>query len=210
CTNCHESEYLDFCVDCQYCFGCVGLRKKKFCFLNKQYGKEEYFKLIKEVKQKMITDSEYGRFFPYKMACVGYNLSLAGIMFPKTKQEVEKFGGLWEELEDSVSSDVPVYKEVDDIKEVDLEVINQGLICQETGRMFNITKDELAFLKQHSIPLPCYYPDVRTIQRTAQLLKFYKGQSKCYFCSKDITIHNSELLNYKKIACKDCYLKQVI
>src|SRR3989344_4578595 len=39
------SEYLDLCVECEYCFGCVGLKKKKYCILNKQYTKEEYEKL---------------------------------------------------------------------------------------------------------------------------------------------------------------------
>src|SRR3989338_7923745 len=36
------SEYLDLCVECEYCFGCVGLKKKKYCILNKQYTKDEY------------------------------------------------------------------------------------------------------------------------------------------------------------------------
>ena len=210
CTNCREAEYLDFCVDCQYCFGCVGLKKKKYCILNKQYNEEEYFELVEKIRRKMINDGEYGKFFPYKMAYTGYNLSLAGIVFPKTEEQVKKLGGLWEDLENPVSAGVPIYKEVDDIKDVDDDVVNKALICRETGRMFNITGDELAFLRRHSIPLPRYYPDIRTIKRARRLFKMYKDKSNCYFCSKDIDIHNSELFNYKKIVCGDCYLKEVV
>ena len=32
--------------DCKDCFGCVGLRHKQYCILNKQYSKEEYEKLV--------------------------------------------------------------------------------------------------------------------------------------------------------------------
>jgi len=39
------SEYLDLCIECEQCFGCVGLKKKKYCILNKQYTKEQYEKL---------------------------------------------------------------------------------------------------------------------------------------------------------------------
>ncbi|MDA2921934.1 hypothetical protein MYX07_01570, partial [Patescibacteria group bacterium AH-259-L07] len=119
--------------------------------------------------------------------------------------------GLWEELEKPALSDIPIYrKEVDDIGEVDDSVVNQALICQETGRLFNVTQNELAFLKKHSIPLPRYYPDIRTMKRATKLLRMYKGMGTCYFCSKDIAIHNRELLRYKKIACKECHLKQVV
>ncbi|MDA2922207.1 hypothetical protein MYX07_02990, partial [Patescibacteria group bacterium AH-259-L07] len=60
CTNCQDSEYLDFCVDCKNCFGCIGLRKKQYCILNKQYSRGEYFDMTKKIKQKMISDDEYG------------------------------------------------------------------------------------------------------------------------------------------------------
>lgn len=34
--------YTDLCFDCINLFGCVGLKRSKYCILNKQYGKEEY------------------------------------------------------------------------------------------------------------------------------------------------------------------------
>jgi predicted small metal-binding protein len=44
CVNCHGSSDL---------FGCVGLRKKQYCILNKQYTKEEYEELVPKIIEHM-------------------------------------------------------------------------------------------------------------------------------------------------------------
>lgn len=41
-TGCQNIEYRTRCFDCENCFGCIGLRRKRFCILNKQYSKEDY------------------------------------------------------------------------------------------------------------------------------------------------------------------------
>ena len=105
CTDCNDSEYLDFCTNCENCFGCVGLRNKKYCILNKQYEEKEYFKLRDKIASDMKLGGEYGQSFPMKMAYTGYNLSLAGTIFPAGKEEVERWGGYWEELAESQPAD---------------------------------------------------------------------------------------------------------
>lgn len=40
--NSRDSDFLFDCRGCSDCFGCVGLRNKRYCFFNKQYSKEEY------------------------------------------------------------------------------------------------------------------------------------------------------------------------
>lgn len=35
-----EIEYSINCRNCSYCFGCIGLNKKQFCILNKQYSEK--------------------------------------------------------------------------------------------------------------------------------------------------------------------------
>ena len=67
CYQCNDSArlfnclYMDFCEDCfdsgfcyncngsDHLFGCVLAQKKKYCFLNKSYPKEEWERLTKEV-----------------------------------------------------------------------------------------------------------------------------------------------------------------
>lgn len=42
CTDCSDSRFLYDCRRCRNCFLCTGLVGKTYCFLNKQYSKQEY------------------------------------------------------------------------------------------------------------------------------------------------------------------------
>ena len=48
CENCYNSSFCFNCYDSDHLFGCVGLRKKKYYFLNKPYPKEVWEKMIEE------------------------------------------------------------------------------------------------------------------------------------------------------------------
>jgi len=62
---------LEYCVECQSlsdCFGCVSLRNKKYCILNKQYSKAEYETLREKIKKHMDTmpyKDKMGRIYRY-------------------------------------------------------------------------------------------------------------------------------------------------
>lgn len=45
-SECRDSFFLSDCRDCSNCFGCVGLRNKKYYVWNKSCSKEEYEKII--------------------------------------------------------------------------------------------------------------------------------------------------------------------
>ena len=47
CDNCDSCKSCDSCDNCYYCDNLTG---KKYCILNIQFTKEEYFKKIKELK----------------------------------------------------------------------------------------------------------------------------------------------------------------
>lgn len=51
CFNCSGVSDCYFCRDligCKNCFGCIGLRQKEYCIYNKQVGREEFEKFIKD------------------------------------------------------------------------------------------------------------------------------------------------------------------
>ncbi len=50
CTNCFYGAWL---INCSDCFGCIGLKNKKFCILNNQLTKEQYEKAVKEIKNEL-------------------------------------------------------------------------------------------------------------------------------------------------------------
>jgi hypothetical protein len=72
---------------CSNCFGCISLRNKSYCILNKQYSKEEYEKLVPQIIEKMQADGERGEFFDPSLSSFGYNETVAQEYFPLTRDE---------------------------------------------------------------------------------------------------------------------------
>ncbi len=209
-SNCRHSAYLDFCEECEYCFGCVGLRKKKHCILNTQYTESEYRELVERIKSDMIARGEWGRFFPLKLAYSGYNLSLANVFFPETRESVARLGGLWEEPEvmefEAISGDsMP-----DRIDAVGDEITKKRIRCPKTNMSFNIAPQELAFYREHGIPPPRYHFDYRTLERFKPLtLVIQPQQGRCALCNREIEHFYAPELGYQKIACVECYQREV-
>lgn len=91
CTNCltdnSDLEYCSQCTGCQNCFGCAGLKKGKYCILNKQYTKDKYEKLKAEIIADMKSRGEYGEFFPMELCPFGYNETIAMEYFPVSRKE---------------------------------------------------------------------------------------------------------------------------
>ena len=210
-TLCRYSAYLDNCEETEYCFGCVGLRKKKYCILNKQYTEEEYKNLVAKIKSDMKERGEWGKFWPLSSAYSGYNLSLGQLHFPMTKEEVLKFGAKWEE------SSEPHYENIingddlpDTIDEVSDEITKQRILCPETKLSYNITKEELAFYREHKIPLPRRHFDRRTLESFKPFSLMVDLQHGiCCKCGKEIEHYYSPKLGFQKIACLECYQREI-
>jgi hypothetical protein len=200
------SEYLDICIECEYCFGCVGLRKKKYCILNKQYTKEEYEILKDKIISDMKKRREHGQFMPYSMSAGPFNFSTSFLYFPETKKEdILKLGGYWEDISESHLKGMPTSQLPDDIKDVPDTIITQALICPETGWRFNVAEDELIFYKANNIPLPRYHFDVRTKKQLKDLTVLQSYPYTCFYCRNKIEAYYLPEWNYQKIACEECY-----
>src|SRR3989338_4924476 len=204
------SEYLDLCKDVEYCFGCVGLKKKKYCILNKQYEKEEYEKLKVQIIADMEKRGEYGEFLPYSMGPGYYNLSNGMIYFPNIpREEVLKNGGYW--LTDDMSSqdgisslDLP-----DSVNNTDSSISTQALICPETHFRFNISLSEYEFHKRKNIALPRLHFDRRILKKMYKVSAIKSYPYKCFYCQKDIMAYYPPEWGYQKIACEECYKQNV-
>jgi hypothetical protein len=51
--------FSDFCYMSNYLFGCIGLRNKEYCILNKQYTKEEYEIQVAKIIEHMQQTGEW-------------------------------------------------------------------------------------------------------------------------------------------------------
>ena len=79
--------YSHLCADCEFCFGCIGLKHKKYCILNKQYSEDEYFQNVSMILDEMVARGEWGEFFPVKYSPYGYNRSGATLYEKLTKNQ---------------------------------------------------------------------------------------------------------------------------
>ena len=200
------SEYLELCIECEYCFGCVGLKKKKYCILNKQYTKEEYEKLKNQIIDKMKNDGEYGKFLPYSMSPGPFNFSTSSLYFPNTtKEDTLNLGGYWQDIDESNIEGMPTSELPDSINEVDENICTKALICPDTGWRFNISNNELEFYKQYKIPLPRKHFDVRTRELIKYSTVLDTDTYECYYCKKEIEAYYPKDWGYKNIACENCY-----
>ena len=209
-SNGRYSEYLDICEEVEYCFGCVGLRKKKYCILNRQYSKEEYEKLKERIVADMKKRGEYGKFFPYNMGLCGYNLTTAQIYFPKvTKDVIKKHDGYWSEEDMSQTDGIPTSQLPDSIKDTEEEISTKALICPETGYRFNISQAEYLFHERKNFALPRCHFDFRMLDKSRKLAVIRSYPNKCFYCHKEINAYYPPEWGYQKIACEECYKQNI-
>lgn len=80
---CHDVFYSESCNNSSNLFGCIGLNKKHYCIINKQYTKEEYEALVPKIIAHMKSTGEYGEFFPMELSPFEYEETIANDYYPK-------------------------------------------------------------------------------------------------------------------------------
>ena len=67
-TNCIDSYFLYNCRNCTNCLGCWNLRNKKYHIFNREYSKDDYFKMIEEYKLNSFSNlSEFSCLYKSKL-----------------------------------------------------------------------------------------------------------------------------------------------
>jgi hypothetical protein len=195
---------------CQNVFGCISMRRKKYCILNKQYTKEEYERLVPKIIEQMRKTGEWGDYLRPSLSYMGYNETLAQENFPLTETEARKQGWNWyvesqEKKESYKGPDIDVPAAIGDVPD---DICTKILRCEETDRPFKIIPQELKFYRQMGIPIPKRCPDQRHADRLALRTPRRLWNRTCGKCGKQIaTSYAPE--RPEIVYCEDCYLKQV-
>ncbi len=177
----HRVSYSTSCGSSSYLFGCVGMRNKEYCVLNKQYSKEKYEALIPKIIEHMdsmpYTDKKgrvykYGEFFPLELSPFAYNESVMQEHIPLTKSKAEELGYHWKEKENRAYKTTITAAELPDhIKDVPDSITTEVIGCLNEGNKewctgaFRIIGEELAFYRRMQVPLPRYCPNCRYFLR---------------------------------------------
>ena len=162
-SNIYYSHSLDA---CSYCLGCIGLKNKTFCILNKQYSKEERFEKANEIFEQMDKDWTLWQFFPGSMNPFYFNDTAACLIDDSfTKEEVTKEWYL--RRDEEIKVDVPAWAAMIETKDlnsyqwfndkwertINPEILRK-VIKDEKWNYYRIVPMELEFLQKHGLPLP--------------------------------------------------------
>lgn len=213
CFDSHNIYHSAFCWQgCDNLFGCIGFKHKQYCILNKQYSKEEYLELVPKIIEHMQSTGEWAEFFPPQVSAFGYNETVANEYFPLTREQALAQGFLWSDYEAPkpavkkvlTSAELPI-----DIKDVTDEILDFALTCELTGRLYRLTKPELAYYRAHTIPLPRRHPDQRHTDRMHLRPPRKLWSRNCSECQAEIiTPYSKE--RPERVLCESCYLKILI
>ncbi len=233
CSVCYDVNNLYYCEMChnsEYLFGCIGLRHKKYCILNKQYTKEEYEELVPKIIEHMKSTpypstssrsgpeplsgpkagssqgSEWGQFFPKELSFFAYNESAAPEFKQLTKSEALKQGWNWHE--DKRDCQDQTYEMPDHIKNVSDGIVNETLACNKCKKNYRIIFQELAFYRNHNLPAPRLCPNCRYSKRISFRNPYNLYSRNCDNCSVGIQTTYSPG-QPEKLYCESCYLKEV-
>jgi len=163
----HNAFYSELIFNCTHVFGCVSLRKKSYCILNKQYSVSQYQELKDKLISHMRRTGEWGEFFPITISPFPYNDSLAQDYFPLAKEQVEKRGWKWHDRDPREYEVTLRHHEVPEaIGEVPDTILKEIISCssqdseaeqQKHSRCstaFRIHSAELAFYRRLNLPVP--------------------------------------------------------
>jgi len=192
-----DIEYSNRVFNSSYLFGCVHLKNKKYCILNKQYTKEEYEKLIPKIKQHMMDMPfidkkgrvyKYGEYFPIEHSLWAYNETWANKYFPLTKEQaIEKGFNWYDEKERDYKITIKSENLPEHIGEVSDAILNEVISCehlnkdcnQQCTKVFRILPNELQFYRQIKVALPRLCPSCRYGERIKKKNPFKLWHRKC-------------------------------
>ncbi len=218
-SNCKNIEYSMYAISSTDIFGCVGIRKKQYCILNKQYSKEEYEKLrlriIQDMNERPYVDNKgriykYGEFFPYDLSLYDYNETTAMEYFPLSKDEVISRGFRWRDPTPSEHKITLTQENIpDSINDVSDSILQEVIECSVCKKAFRFVKAELELLRRFRFPVHRKCHDCRHKERFSRINPPRLWKRNCSKC--DVKIETSYSPDKPEIVyCGECYQKEVI
>jgi hypothetical protein len=194
--SCENTTYTYACQTSKDLFGCIGLRSKQYCILNKQYTKEEYEALVPKIIAHMSAmpyeDAKgrvyaYGEFFPTELSPFAYNETIAQEYYPKLKEEVLALGYRWRKPDEKKYSITKDAKDLPDhIKDVTDSILNDVIGCEhalhcneQCMEAFKIIPSELQFYRAQNLPLPRLCSNCRHYERLSRRTPFKLWDRTC-------------------------------
>ena len=203
----YEVYYSEYSINSKYLLGCDGIMNKDYCILNKSYSKEEYEELKAKIIEHMKSTQEWGEFFPISYSPFAYNETVAQEYFPLTKEEAIAKGYKWKEKDEKeyLPQTIQVPQKIKDVQD---DIMNSILACDECEKNYKIILQELKFYKNQGLPIPTKCPDCRHRDRLNLRNPRKLYDRECNKCTSDILTTYAPDRD-EKIMCEKCYLDEV-
>ena len=235
----YSSSNIEYCFNCygsSDLFGCIALRNKHYCILNKQYTKEEYEELLPKIKAHMMEmpyvdalgrEFRYGEFFPSDLSPFAYNETVSQDYFPLTKEKALEMGYRWRDKPKSEYKVTLQAKDIpDSLKDVPESITKEIIGCFHEGNCsdrcagaYRITPDEFSFYKRLNVPLPRLCFGCRHDERL-RLRNPMKLWRRACMCTQENHDHAGKCANQFEtsyaperleiVYCEGCYQKEVL
>ena len=211
-------EYCFYCIQSKDCFGCINLKRKQYCILNKQYTQEEYLKL----KERIISDMKknlwknqaghiytYGEFFPPELSPYGYNETMAYEYNSLSEKETKEQGFNWYNIK---KNDYSITIHSDSLSETAAEIpinIEKEVIqCNTCDKAYNIVQIEIELLQKMNQPTPRSCPNCRYERRFNRTNKPILYNRNCDKCRREIRTPYAPD-RPEIVYCEKCYQQEV-
>lgn len=207
----NQISYLTYCdscfTGCSHLFGCIGLKRKKFCILNKEYSESDYHLLKDRIIAHMKETREWGEFFHPKLSHMPYNLTSASGFYTLTKDEALRRGYQWYEADkrDYLPQTVTV---PDQITNVSDSIIKEILSCSSCKKNYRIVQQELLFYRTLLLPVPDCCWECRNKERISKRSVRKLWEQNCANCQ--IAIQAAyDPAKKETVFCDSCYLESL-
>lgn len=202
--NSNNVEYSDLVIDSHDMFGCVCIKRKEYCILNKQYSKDDFHRLRLKLIEHMKQSGEWGHFLPVDLSCFGYNETSAQEYYPLTKEQAIQSSFSWYDGSNTNNYQGPPLTLPDMIGQVTGDICREILTCQTCSKNYRIVAQELVFYRTHNIPIPrdCHNCRYQIRQSFRNPRKLYPREcSQCHIPLQ--TTYAPDRLEI--IYCENCY-----
>jgi hypothetical protein len=191
--QCRHIDYSLYLINCEHCFGCVGLKNAKYHILNQPYKKDEYFKKRSKIIERMKSQNIWGSFFPLSFSPHTYEESMAGAWYPLPKKEIQNKGYHAEKLT---------------VRPLSEKNNKETLTCSDCQTPYKTISQEIEFYQKFKLPLPKKCPKCRYLKRQKLRNPRQLWERPCSECEKNIkTTYAPE--RTEKVFCEECYYKIV-
>ncbi len=215
CDSCWEGVsdllYCRLCMNSsRHLLGCVGLRGREYCILNKQYSREEYQSLALRIISHMQNTGEWGEFFPSRISPFCYNESVANEYYELTPAACSERQLRWQEnLPFTKGRETLSWAQLSaDLPRFWKKITEHILACQSCGKNYKITSQELEFYQKAGLGLPKSCFNCRHIARRSRRNRRRLIPRSCPKCQAKILSPFAPDSLYL-VYCEECYLKEV-